>query len=244
MILAALAVVTLVWPVNLYSEEVELSSTSRADAVSEINNARLRKPKRISLSAAQKMVDNIAEDLQGAASHYCMSKAIDKNQCQWDIAVHPSSSFNAYATGQNEIVIFSGLLNAVSSKEEVAFVLAHEIAHHIANHIDATRARSVIGATLAGLAAAATGDVEFAGKAASVGASVGALMFSVDQEKEADEIALMLLSTANYKLENARVIIIRMARQGGGISSGFLASHPSGPERLIHFDQKVSERDL
>lgn len=52
------------------------------------------------------------------------------------LSVHIVNSplVNAYAAPGGDIIVFIGLLDQVKSRDELAFVLSHEIAHHLLNH--------------------------------------------------------------------------------------------------------------
>jgi hypothetical protein len=52
------------------------------------------------------------------------------------LLVDRSSSANAYAIGGNIIAVNLGLIDFAQSREEIAFVLAHELSHNILNHIE------------------------------------------------------------------------------------------------------------
>jgi Zn-dependent protease with chaperone function len=60
------------------------------------------------------------------------------------IAIIKSQIPNAYATGQEYIVISSGLMELLQSKEELQFVLAHELAHLILGHTASKQSRALL----------------------------------------------------------------------------------------------------
>lgn len=64
------------------------------------------------------------------------------------------------------------------------------------------------------------------------------MSYSKQQELEADAISLKILKDSGYDLNKARMGIIRLTRIGPSrVNSVFLDSHPSGPERVMWFDE-------
>ena len=198
---------------------------------------------------ADKALAIIFDNLQLAAQQVC--RDVGEDECRWDLELSDSSDFNAYATGEAKVVIHHGIFNYAKGDEEVAFVLAHELGHHIADHIHESQVNATTGALVGGLLMGALGaaaaspydpyaqqrvnDMTRAGM--NAGAAVGSLTFSVAQEKEADFLGTQILRGAGYDPRKARPLLITMAKLSGVDETGFLATHPAGPERLASFDK-------
>lgn len=201
---------------------------------------------------ADKALSIIFENLQPAAGDVC--REVGEDECRWDLELSDSSDFNAYATGESKVVMHHGIFNYAKSDEEVAFVLAHEIGHHIADHLHEKQVNATTGALVGGLLMGALGaasaspydpyaqqkvnDMTRAG--ANLGGAVGALTFSVAEEKEADFLGAQILRGAGYDPRKARPLLITMAQLSGKDETGFLATHPAGPERLATFDRMLN----
>ncbi len=119
--------------------------------------------------------------------------------------------YNAFATPAGHIFIYSGLLAAMESEEELAGLLAHEIVHVTSRHISEKieRSKKVNKLMLAGMIAgillgAATGSAD-AGVAGVMGASAGAssmmLAYGREDEAESDQIGLNTVYKAVYRGE-------------------------------------------
>jgi Zn-dependent protease with chaperone function len=81
---------------------------------------------------------------------------ISSQNCMWRFHLEKNEAVNAYASGDNEITFFTGMIETwVGYEEELTFVLAHEMAHHIANHIAEGTTRINAGAVIGGLIGAA-----------------------------------------------------------------------------------------
>jgi hypothetical protein len=107
---------------------------------------------------------------------------------QFHLAERPD--INAFAAPGGVVVVHTALMRQARSAEEVAGVLAHEIAHVELRHSLQQIVRS---AGLQVIAAALFGDYTALGRWA---AQLGALKFSRDAEREADQRALERLAEA------------------------------------------------
>ena len=77
--------------------------------------------------------------------------------------------------------------------------------------------------------------------AAQLGASIGTLSYSKEQEREADYMAALILYRAGIDLDKARGLLVTMASGSGRMETTFLDSHPAGPERVAGWDRAVAE---
>jgi predicted Zn-dependent protease len=168
--------------------------------------------------------------------------------CDWKFRMSRDRDLNAGAMGYGNIVLNRGIVEYAASEEEVYLVVAHEIGHHAANHVARGTRNQMIGALIgvavAGLAAAATGSNPSRGateSAAQLGATIGRLSYSKEQEREADYMAALILYRAGIDLDKARGLLVTMARGSGRMETTFLDSHPAGPERVAAWDRAVAE---
>jgi len=168
--------------------------------------------------------------------------------CDWRFRLSRDRKMDAGATGHGEIVLNRGIVEYAANDEEVYLVVAHEIGHHAANHVArGTRNQmigAVIGAVVVGLAAAATGTSpapDAARTATQLGATIGHLSFSKEQEREADYIAALILYRAGVDLDTARGLLVSMAAGSHRMVTLFMDTHPAGPERIAAWDRAVAE---
>ncbi|MEW6677545.1 MAG: M48 family metallopeptidase [Pseudomonadota bacterium] len=134
---------------------------------------------------------------------------------------------NAFALPGGHVVIFTGLLEAADSADEVAGVLAHQISHVTLRHslqglIRERGLRAVLAVML--------GD--FAGRPwATMAEEFLAMNYSMDMEREADLNAVGLLRRAALASSGMASFFEKMDdEQGFGIA--FLAAHPVDEARL------------
>ena len=219
---------------------LEISEIEIKDALYEINTSNIRKPPFRKNKEIERVFDDIFSKVLPAAEETCKKYLGEKADCVWEVNYIDQNIFNAFASGKNEITFYYGLARQIFHEDELAFVVAHEIGHHIGNHVKSSKARAITGMILGGIIGAATGDATIAANTAQAGANIAVGMYSSGQEVEADFIAVEILDQSGYDLKKARDIHIRMTGVGASSAfSGFLSSHPSGPERLIMHDRST-----
>ncbi|WP_096461522.1 M48 family metallopeptidase [Sulfurifustis variabilis] len=161
---------------------------------------------------------------------------------QWDVSVFADDQVNAFALPGGGIGIYTGILKAARTPDQLAAVIGHEIAHVQAEHANARLSTQY--ATEAGLgliqAIAGGGGGEGGNVMAllGLGAQVGILLpFSRAQESEADIIGLEYMARAGYDPRQAVNLWQNMARVGGSGPPAFLSTHPSSEQRMENLNK-------
>lgn len=135
---------------------------------------------------------------------------------------------NAFALPGGHVVVFTGLLKAADSADEVAGVLAHEISHVEARH----SLRALLhGLGLRAVMAVALGDYA-GGVWGDMAGELGRLSYSRDLEREADLDGLKHLRRAGLAAEGMARFFEKMATPDGHGGVEWLSSHPASGERL------------
>jgi predicted Zn-dependent protease len=132
---------------------------------------------------------------------------------------------NAFAAPGGNVVVTTGLLRALGSPDELAAVIAHEHGHARRGHVMRAIMRRVSLGVLLGLIA---GDSSALSGGLKVAGELGALSYSREHEREADDEAIALLErhgASPLALENALEGITRAAPSG--LTLGFLSTHPA-----------------
>jgi len=144
---------------------------------------------------------------------------------QLNVRVFNYNQENAFAVPGGYIVLFSGLIKAADSAEEVAGVLAHEIGHVV--HRDSTR-RTLQTAGSAGIIGMIFGD--FAGGFAILAVTKQLInaQYSQDAEAGADSFAHEMLARAGLPSTSMAIFFERLKKKYGGKTGllSHLASHP------------------
>ncbi len=198
-----------------------------------------------SIDEAGLILAGISERVGAAAQPLCATY-LGRN-CRFHVSLDPSATPRAEMSGQGQVTVTLGMVSQLGSEDEIAAVVAHEFGHHLAGHIDRRRLRGLAAGTAAGTLLGAV--VPFGGiagwalsqGAAQLGSSATQLVFSKDEEREADYLGAYLVARAGYDLDRAGLVWVRLTRGGPSETAGWLDSHPAGPERLAAWRRTSDE---
>jgi hypothetical protein len=156
--------------------------------------------------------------------------------CDYAVLLHPEHVPNAFADGRR-ILLTRGMLRFAREDLELAVVIGHELAHNAMGHI-AKRAGNMLLGTILDILAASRG-VNTQG---AFGELAG-LAYSQAFEAEADYVGLYFVARAGHDVARAPNIWRRIAAAAPGsiARQGFLATHPSTPERFVALERTVEE---
>ncbi len=169
-------------------------------------------------------------------------------------AVVANNAMNAFAIPGGYIYIFTGLILGVENEDQLASVIGHELGHvterHVAKRMDQTKYLNI--ASLAGMVAGALlggsgGSTGNMGQALAMGSMAGAqsafLMYTRENEREADHVGLNYLvksgynpyaMTQTFELMNKK----RWFMTGDNIPS-YLSTHPGLDERIVYLRDRI-----
>lgn len=153
-------------------------------------------------------------------------------------------TYNAFAGPGGKIFINSGLFEALSSEEELAGIIAHEISHvscrHVSERIE--RSKKIGLATLAGVAAGILMGATGSGAAASAttigsiaAAQTTSLAYSREDETQADQRGLDYLTKAGYSPKGLLTALTKIrSRQWYGRDQipTYMMTHPAVEDRM------------
>jgi predicted Zn-dependent protease len=154
-------------------------------------------------------------------------------QWKWEVILLGSPQINAFCMPGGKIAFFWGILARLQlSDDEVAMIMGHEMAHALREHARermgksfATRGALELGAALLGLGN--TGRY-----VASMGEQMLSLVFSRDDESEADLVGMELAARAGYNPAAGVTLWQKMGEVSKGGPPEFLSTHPKGPTRI------------
>lgn len=170
----------------------------------------------------------------------------------WEVLLGKDRSINAFALPGGYLGVHLGLIGAVTSSDELATVLAHELSHVTQRHIarmfaeDKKNMPLLIGSLVLGaLAATKSSDAAQAlivgGQAATV---QNQLSFSRDMEREADRVGFGLLQPAGFNPQGAASMFDKLqqaSRLNDNGSWPYLRSHPLTTERIADMQARVPQ---
>ena len=147
--------------------------------------------------------------------------------CSPPVLLHSGDSVNAFTDGRR-IVVTAGMMRFLTSDDDLALVVGHELAHVTRGHIEAQMGNQIIGAVLGAVFTGATG-VDMT----QTGADIGALAFSQEFEAEADYVGVYHAARAGYNVEKSAELWRRMARIHPKAINLIGSTHPSTAKRFL-----------
>lgn len=168
------------------------------------------------------------------------------NDMPYNYYINPSTSFNAACSLGHNMTINTGIFDLLTTDDEIAVVLGHEMAHGQKNHV-LKGYQKQIPVTLLGTAAAAGG-----GAAAAIGASVAvnyidSVHITKPQEREADKLAFEYLSHTDYNIGATAAVWQKVMEKYGESSNDFVgeifnpSDHPGHEERRDAYAKQISD---
>jgi predicted Zn-dependent protease len=154
-------------------------------------------------------------------------------QWRWEVMLLGGNQINAFCMPGGKIAFFWGILSRLQlDDDEVAMIMGHEMAHALREHARermgksfATRGALELGSALFGL-----GDL---GRlAAGMGEQLLSLVFSRDDETEADLVGMELAARAGYDPAAGVTLWQKMGAANQGAPPEFLSTHPKGATRI------------
>ncbi len=141
---------------------------------------------------------------------------------------------NSYADGRR-LMVTRGMMNFVSSNEELAYVIAKEMAHNILTHPTKLRTTE----TMAGIMDKLN-QVSFNSNVLTNTDSMTVMPKEFDMQ--ADRLSLYLLVRAGYKIDQAMHFWQRLAKQYPAILlDSHTAIHPAITHRLLAIEKAIAE---
>ena len=158
------------------------------------------------------------------------------------------NTLNAFAAPGGHIFIFTGLIDALDSIDELAAVICHEIGHISARHLSKRieQSKNIGLVTLAGILAGMFlgGEVAGAMITGSIAAGMQAqLHYSREDERQADQLSYKYMEPAGFD-PGGMVSALNKIQKGSWLGTGkvpaYLLTHPTGPERMANLESLLT----
>jgi predicted Zn-dependent protease len=170
----------------------------------------------------------------------------------WQILTGKDRTVNAFALPGGYMGLHMGLVAVVTSRDELASVMAHELSHITQRHISrimtgqSARAPWMIGAMILGVLAAsksvdAANAIVVGGQAA---AAQSQLNFSRDMEREADRVGFGVSTQAGFAPEGFVSMFAKLQQASRLNDTGgfpYLRSHPLTTERMADMQARIPQ---
>lgn len=194
------------------------------------------------------MVTRVGKKIAAATEQYLKSNGMEAEvrNFAWEFNLVKDDQVNAFCMPGGKIVVYEGLLKLVSSDDELAVVVGHEVAHAVAKHSNERMSQQLMtqyGAQI--LTQALSNKSAAIQKAGStiygLGAQYGVtLPFSRKHESEADYMGLIFMTMAGYD-PNVAITFWQKMSTGGASVPEFMSTHPSDATRIKDIQKILPE---
>lgn len=193
------------------------------------------------------MVVRVGKNIAAATERYLRSNGLSDEikEFAWEFNLVKSDEINAFCMPGGKIVVYEGLMKLVSSDDELAVVLGHEVAHAVAKHSNERISQQMLtqyGAQILGQTLSQKSEMvqAIASTVYGVGAQYGVtLPFSRKHETEADYMGLILMTMAGYNPDKAVTFWQKMSVSSGGKVPEFMSTHPSDARRISDIQKEL-----
>jgi len=169
---------------------------------------------------------------------------------RWEFNLINDDAVNAFCMPGGKIVVFEGLLPLVSSDDELAVVIGHEIGHAVAKHSNERMSQEMLaqyGANIvdAALSSKTTAMQNVGNTIFGLGAQLGVMLpYSRQHEYEADYLGLVFMTLAGYNPNSALTFWQKMSAMAGNSNgSDFMSTHPSDNKRIAEIQRRMQEME-
>jgi predicted Zn-dependent protease len=195
------------------------------------------------------MVTRVGQKIATATEQYLKANGLasEVKNFAWEFNLVKDKQLNAFCMPGGKIVVYEGLLNIVSSDDELAVVIGHEVAHAVAKHSNERMSQQIITQYGAQILTQALSEKSAAIQKAGntiygLGAQYGVtLPFSRKHETEADYMGLIFMTIAGYDPNVAITFWQKMSASGGAKVPEFMSTHPSDATRINDIQKVLPE---
>jgi len=153
-------------------------------------------------------------------------------------------TINAFALPGGQVFITVGLLKRLTTEDQLAGVLGHEIGHVIGRHSAEHIAKAKLQEGLTGATVIATYDPNNPSAAGQMALLVGNLVnmkYGRDDELEADKMGVDYLFETDYKPQAMIEVMEILAQAGGGARQPeFFSTHPDPGNRIERIKEAIA----
>ena len=228
---------------NLVSDQ-EILSSSLSQYTSYMQGA-----KKSSNTTQSAMVTRVGRKIAEATESYLKNNGLadEVSNFSWEFNLVQDNQLNAFCMPGGKIVVYEGLMKIISSDDELAVVLGHEVAHAVAKHSNermsqqllAQYGAQVVSGALANNSAAVK---SIASQVYGIGAQYGVMLpFSRKHESEADYMGLILMTIAGYNPDVAVGFWQKMSGGGQSSTPEFMSTHPSDQTRISDIQKNLPD---
>ena len=210
-------------------------------------NDYIKSAKKSTNAAQTAMVVRVGKKIASATEAYLRANgmASELNNFAWEFNLVQDPQVNAFCMPGGKIVVYEGLMKLVSSDDELAVVVGHEVAHAVAKHSNERISQQVMAQYGANILNSLVSDKSAAVQNVAqtvygIGAQYGMMLpFSRKHESEADYMGLVLMTIAGYNPDVAVGFWQKMSAGSGGTIPEFMSTHPSDATRIADIEKEL-----
>ena len=204
----------------------------------------MKSAKKSSSKDGAAMVTRVGKKIAAATEQYLRNNGLESEikNFAWEFNL-----VNDFCMPGCKIVVYVGLMQLVSSDDELAVVVGHEVAHAVAKHSNERMSQQLMaqyGAQILGQAfSIKSAAVQKIGASVyGLGAQYGVMLpFSRKHESEADYMGLVFMAMAGYNPAVAVNFCQKMSAGKSGSTPEFMSTHPSDATRINEIKQHLPE---
>ena len=169
----------------------------------------------------------------------CRANHIDRD----DIKLHiiDRSEINAFAMPGGHLVIYSGLIDASSSEEELCGIIGHELAHIKLNHVMKNLIKEVGLSVLLSMTSGGGGDI-----AKEMAKQLTSTAYNRKLEKEADLKAVDYMVEADVDPEPFAEFMYALSTTDGDLENlmSWVSTHPASRARAEYIIEYSNDKEV
>ncbi|KQS89895.1 M48 family metallopeptidase [Chryseobacterium sp. Leaf394] len=192
-------------------------------------------------------VVNVGNRIKNAAEKYYSSigRQADLVNYAWEFNLIQDKQINAWCMPGGKVAVYTGILPITKDDTGLAVVMGHEVSHALAGHgnerISQTMVAQYGGQILGGSISNAQWAKVFE-TAYPIGSQVALLKYGRNQESEADQMGLYLMSMAGYDPRQSIPFWQRMeSASSGARQPEFLSTHPNPETRISGLNKNLPQ---
>ncbi|SKB97544.1 Peptidase family M48 [Sphingobacterium nematocida] len=193
-------------------------------------------------------VKRVGNNIAAATMRFLKERGIaDRYNFNWEFNLIQNDEVNAWCMPGGKVAVFTGILPFTGTDAGLATIMGHEIAHAIEEHSVAQVSNQIamqgVGQII-GVASQTTNNkwIDALNLTYGIGAPIGMLKFSREDELAADKAGLIIMAMAGYDPNAAVKFWERMASaKSGNQPAEWLSTHPNDARRITQLQNLIPE---
>lgn len=212
-------------------------------------NDYMKSAKRSTNQTMTNQVVRVGKKIAAATEAYLKTNGLEAEikNFAWEFNLVQSADVNAFCMPGGKIVVYEGIMKYMSSDDELAAVMGHEVAHAVAKHSNERMSQQLMteyGAAALGTAISGTSAAvqNIAGTVYGLGTQYGVMLpYSRKHEYEADHMGLIFMAIAGYNPQSSITFWQKMAQGKAGGTPEIMSTHPSDANRIAELQKYMPE---